>query len=72
MQSRDLGPTISKVVKVPECIQRRAPKLGKGLEGMSSGEQLRSWSSLARRRLRGGRPHGSLQLPEEGKWRGRC
>jgi len=48
------APQYKKDVKVPQCIQRRATKLVKGLEGMSSEERLRTWSlsGLERKRLR--------------------
>ena len=42
-----------KDVKVLECARRRAAKLVTGLEGMCSKEQLRVWSNLEWRRLRG-------------------
>jgi len=65
------APQFEEDVKVLECIQRRAIKLVTGLEGMSCEEWLRTLG-LSTLEEAEGQPHGSLQLPEEGRWRGRC
>ena len=65
------APQFKKDVKVRECVQRRATELVEGLEGMSCVEWLRT-RGLSRNQQAEGRPRCSLQLPEEGTWRGRC
>lgn len=47
--------------------------MGKGQEGMSYEEQLRTkrLSNLEKKRPED-QPYWCLQLPEEGKWKGRC
>ena len=65
------APQFKKDVKVRECVQRRATELVEGLEGMSCAEWLRT-RGLSRNQQAEGRPRCSLQLPEEGTWRGRC
>lgn len=67
-----LGPS-SEDVKVLECTQGRATKLVEGLEGMSCDEWLGAlgMSGLEKWRLRGNLM-APLQLPEEGKGRGKC
>lgn len=55
------------------CVMMRATKMGKGQEGMCYEEQLRTkrLSNLEKKRPEG-QPYWCLQLPEEGKWKGRC
>ena len=66
------SPQFKEDVKVLECIQRRATKLVKELEGMSCEEQLRTRLVWFGEEEDEGQPHCTPQLPEKEMWRGSC